>query len=63
MSVRTTADERLDEAKKRIDEAYDALHDIVVEKCSGHDDFRDDFKRTLKEVFVSLQQIKFSLDD
>lgn len=39
MSVRTTADEKLDEARDAVKIALKALTEIVIEDCWGHDEF------------------------
>jgi hypothetical protein len=62
MSVRTTADEKLDEARDHIDKAYRALNEIVIEKCMGHEDYTAEFQHKLRTAFFALQSVKIHID-
>lgn len=62
MSVRTTADERLDQADQNMKEAVKALSDIIVGECWGHDQFRADYTDTIHEVFNGLVKLRKKLD-
>ena len=57
MSVRTTADEKLEEARVAIQVAAEVLSRVVVEKCWGHDEFNGDFRKKIKETFYKLVEI------
>lgn len=61
MSVRTTADEKLDEARKHIYQAVLALNEIVILECYGHDDFDQDTKDKVRESFQNLLKIRQEL--
>ena len=54
MSVKTQADEYLDEAKEFLSKAIDKLGRIVVDECDGHDDFNDAYRNELLAVYTEL---------
>lgn len=58
MSVRTTADEKIDEARQNIREAAKALSEVVVDDCYGADEYKEEFQETLREVLNDLLNIK-----
>lgn len=58
MSVITRADEHLSAARERINEAILELDQIVVQECSGHDEYSRDFRDKLETVFATLRQMK-----
>lgn len=61
MSVRTTADEKIDSAKDHIRQAYKDIHDALDEDTWGSDEYGNDFVKKLHEVEVSLFEIKQKL--
>ena len=61
MGVRTTADEKLDEARDSADQALKALNEIVVGECWGHDEWNDEFTQQIHEAHSMLIQIRGKL--
>jgi hypothetical protein len=60
MSVRTTADEKIDEAKDHIQEAIECLVTVVVDVCYGTTEYSVKHRNKLREVFVRLLDIRES---
>ena len=58
MSVRTTADEKVDEARSHVGDAVKCLSEIVIDKCWGHDDFNEEFRKKVKSVFLQLLELQ-----
>ena len=70
MSVRTTADERIDQAKEHLAEALTAiegaesnLRDIVVDRCWGYDEFNEEYTEKLKATYKFLLGLRADLLD
>ena len=63
MGVRTSADEKVDEARQSIREAARALSQVVVEEVWGHDEYNNEFRTTLREVLNGLLDLKQKLGD
>lgn len=61
MSVTTTADEKLSQAKKHLSEAYKALLEVLDESTWGHGDFKQDYIDTVAEVTFELLKLKRKL--
>jgi hypothetical protein len=61
MSVVTTADEKVSEAKESVRTAIQSLSAILIEDCWGHDGFNDDYREKLSESFDLLRQVKEKL--
>lgn len=61
MGVRTTADEKLDEARESTDKALKALNEIIVNECCGHDEWNDKFTQQIHESHSMLIQIRRKL--
>jgi hypothetical protein len=58
MSVRTTADEYLDNVKDNIREAYSNILKVLDDDTWGSSDFSSEYIETLDEVCLSLLKIK-----
>lgn len=61
MGLRTTADEKLDEAREATDQALKALNEIVVNECWGHDEYKKEFTQQIHEAHFMLIQIRTKL--
>lgn len=62
MSVRTTADECLNNARENIRSAIMSLSRIEVEKVYGYDEWGKDFRKVIKDSFIKLMDISEALD-
>lgn len=62
MGVRTTADEHLDSAGESVKQAIKDINAVLFEECWGHDEYRDDYRDTLYEVYHKLVDIKRRLN-
>ena len=58
MSVKTAAQENIDNAVRDINSAITNLAKVVVDQCWGTDDFKDYFKSALKQSFQELIEIR-----
>lgn len=58
MSVRTEADENLDDVKEHVDLAFRCLGKILVEKCDGHDGYSDLYRNKLRAAFRTLMDLE-----
>ena len=58
MSVRTVADERLAEARDHLNQAIKALADIVVNQCSGYDEWNAEFQSKMRESLAELINVR-----
>ena len=58
MSVRTIADEQRDKALEHIQEALNRLNDVVILRCSGYEDFNDQYKLKLRLGFSRLIEVR-----
>lgn len=58
MAVRTTADEKIDEAKDHISKAYKCLLGVLDEETWGHRDLNDLYINTLLNCTQELINIK-----
>ena len=54
----TTADEKIDEARTSIRDAAKALSEVVVDECWGADEYKPEFRATLRGVLNDLLDIK-----
>lgn len=62
MSVSTTADEALDKADENIREAISCLNKIVVERCWGHDEYREEYAQAIHESLIDLIKVAVRLN-
>lgn len=62
MGVRTTADEQLDKAAEGVSNAISALGEIVINQCWGHEDYKSDYRETIKTALMDLISIRDRLD-
>jgi hypothetical protein len=58
MSVRTPADECLDEAKEHIEKAIKSLSSIVIEQVSGSDEYSKEAKGKQRRALNELISIR-----
>jgi hypothetical protein len=58
VSVRTIADEQRDKALEHIQEALNRLNDVVILRCSGYEDFNDQYKLKLRLGFSRLIEVR-----
>jgi hypothetical protein len=57
MSVRTTADEKIDSAADHVRAAVGDLHAIIVEKCWGHDEYNREYYVELCSSYTRLVDV------
>lgn len=62
MSVQTTADAHLEDAANHVQAAVAALSEIVVEQCSGHDEWEPQFRKDIFEAFHQLLLLRDTND-
>lgn len=58
MSVRTTADEKKDEALEHLHEAYKCLLEVLDPETYGSGDFNDEYIHAIEEAIPALLKIK-----
>lgn len=58
MAVRTTADEKLDEARENINTAYKNILEVLNPDTWGSDNFNDSYIDNLYKVLSSLIELK-----
>jgi hypothetical protein len=63
VSVRTTADEQLDHAKADIQTAIEHLSQIIVERCWGWGEFREDYRKDIAQSLADLIVIRDRLGE
>lgn len=61
MSVRTTADDRRDEAKEHIERAYKCLLEAINPETWGSEDFNKAYIAAMEEALVTLIKLKRDL--
>jgi len=61
MGVTTTADEKLRDAREKIEGAYKDLLEFLNEDTYGHGDYKSDFIDTVHELALELLKIKRKL--
>lgn len=61
MSVRTEADEKLDETRDHLNHAIESLSEIVVDRCWGWDQFNDEYQEKLQQTLNALLKIRQDL--
>lgn len=62
MSVRTTADEKLDEVRNHITAALKAMDEVVIQRCWGWDDFNDEARARHRQLFRDLADMRMRID-
>lgn len=60
MGVRTTADDKVDEAKDHVQKAIECLSEVVIRKCYGTDEYSVDYLNRLRKQLVVLLEIRDS---
>ena len=61
MSVRTTADEKLDLAREGVAQAIAGLDAVVVERVWGWDEFSTEYRGQLRQIMNLLLEIRGDL--
>lgn len=61
MSVYTTADNFRDAAVLHMDKAIAALHEIVWDKCWGHDHYTLEYRSLLEQTMFQLRRMRQEL--
>ncbi len=61
MSVRTTADEKVDLAEENIRTAAMALANVVIDECYGYEEYSIEWKDSLRSVLNDLIMLKEKL--
>jgi hypothetical protein len=61
MSVQTTADEKRDEAKEYIKQAYKCLTEALDDDTWGAKDYRESYIETMEEALDSLRKMSRKL--
>jgi len=61
MSVRTTADEKRDEAKYHINMAYECLLEVLDPDTWGHNEYDDKYFETIEKTLIKLLKLKRGL--
>lgn len=52
------ADIKLDNARDQVNDAIRELSEILIHECSGHEEYRKEFKENLEEAFIMLRKAK-----
>jgi hypothetical protein len=60
MSVRTTADEKVDQARHHIQEAIGRLSEIVINRCHGTSEYTEKYLNKLQQTLIGLLDIRDS---
>lgn len=58
MSVETTADNKIKEAKKLISQAWSCLVDATCEDTWGSNDYSNEYKDKLEDSLIMLRKIQ-----
>ena len=62
MSVRTAADEALDQACSSVQDAVKSLSEIVVDRCGGHDQWNEEYTKKIQQALNNLLSVRISLE-
>lgn len=61
MSVTTTADDKIREAKENLSNAYKALMIVLDDDTWGHNEFREGYMDEVQEVAMDILKLKRKL--
>ena len=61
MSVNTTADIKIREAKHYLSHAYTCLHEVLDEECWGYEDLADDYIDKIHKLSLEVLKLKRKL--
>lgn len=61
MSVRTTADEKRDEAIDHVTEAIKSLSEIIIGRCWGHDGYTQIYYNKMRKALADLIEMRDGL--
>jgi hypothetical protein len=61
MSVDTTADKKIREAKEHLSDAYKCLLEVLDEDCWGHNEFKEGYIDQVQEVAFKILKQKLRL--
>lgn len=62
MSVKTTADEKLDTAKEHVDNAIGLIVDVLFGKVWGYEQYTREYKNDLMSALADLRKISEVLE-
>lgn len=60
MGVRTTADEKIDEAKNHIQQAIECLSKVIVDGCWGTSEYQAKYLNKLRRQLIMLLDVRDS---
>lgn len=58
MSVRTTADEKIHEAKDHIQQAIECLSEIIINRCYGTSEYSEGYLNKLRKQLIELLNLR-----
>lgn len=61
MGVRTTADEKIEDASRNVQAALNYLNEVVVERCEGHEEYKLEYKKRLARAHALLVEARDEL--
>lgn len=62
MSVQTEADKRLDQAESHLQATIENLHEVVIKKCSGSEEYDKDSRIKLWRLYKDLVELQLEMD-
>lgn len=63
MGVVTTADERVEQLKESIEQAFQLLKNLTLEEPWGIEDYNEPFRQALEEHFQKIRAIRKHLKE
>lgn len=57
----TTADEKRETARDSVKTAIQAIHEIVILKCYGHDEYTKEYQNVLYDSYLKLIEVSRQL--
>ena len=61
MSLQTRADDRRDEAKDLLKQAYKCLQEALDEDTWGSQDYKEEYIETMEEALITLRKLQRKL--
>lgn len=62
MSIKTEADERLQGAYNHVSAALKDVSCVIVDQCSGHNDFTPEARKKIRDAFAVLTDLRDELE-
>ena len=59
--MRTISDEKLQSARDHVRAALKDLSEVVIDRCSGHDEYTSEYQKRLRTFFLDLLNMRDSL--